>query len=139
MDNVFIERVWRSLKHEDVYLRGYADGREAKTGIGEYFAFYNERRLHQALGYRTPMAVWREGAAPRAYGHEDNAYALVSRPAELHHQPLAEPSVRLSPHWAPIRQTRRSCRAASARRGQGVFVPAFQQSQRRELCAPCSA
>jgi hypothetical protein len=40
--NVFIERVWRSLKHEDVYLRGYADGREGKARIGEYFAFYNE-------------------------------------------------------------------------------------------------
>ncbi len=52
MDNVFIERVWRSLKYEDVYLRGYADGREAKAGIGEYFAFYNARRLHQALGYQ---------------------------------------------------------------------------------------
>ncbi len=76
MDNVFIERVWRSLKHEDVYLRGYADGREAKAGIGEYFAFYNERPLHQALGYRAPMAVWRKGAAPRACGHMDNAHAL---------------------------------------------------------------
>jgi len=40
MDNVFIERVWRSLKYEDIYLKGYADGREAKAGIGEYFAFY---------------------------------------------------------------------------------------------------
>jgi putative transposase len=78
MDNVFIERVWRSLKHEDVYLKGYADGREAKAGIGEYFAFYNERRLHQALGYRTPMTVWREGAAPGAYGHVDNARALTT-------------------------------------------------------------
>ena len=65
--------------------------------------------------------------------------ALVTRPAELHRQPLAEPSVRLSPHWAPVKPTRRSCRDASARRGQGVFVPAFQQSRRRELCAPCSA
>ena len=51
MDNVFIERVWRSLKYEDVYLKGYGDGREA-AGIGAYFAFYNERRLHQALGQR---------------------------------------------------------------------------------------
>ena len=80
MDNVFIERVWRSLKYEDVYLRGYADGREAKAGIGQYFAFYNERRLHQALGYRTPMAVWREGAAPTACGHVDNASALTTCP-----------------------------------------------------------
>jgi putative transposase len=61
MDNVFIERLWRSLKHEDVYLKGYADGREAHSGIGEWFGFYNNTRPHQALGNRTPMAVWREG------------------------------------------------------------------------------
>jgi hypothetical protein len=48
------ERLWRSLKYEDVYLKGYADGREAKTGISDWIAFYNERRLHQALGYRPP-------------------------------------------------------------------------------------
>ncbi len=93
MDNVFIERVWRSLKYEDVYLRGYADGREAKVGIGEYFAFYNERRLHQALGYRAPMAVWREGAALAAYGHVDNADALTICPqadqTQQHTEPLA--------------------------------------------------
>jgi putative transposase len=61
MDNVFIERLWRSLKHEDVYLKGYADGREARAGIGAWIAFYNGRRPHQALANRTPMAVWREG------------------------------------------------------------------------------
>jgi putative transposase len=91
MDNVFIERVWRSLKHEDVYLKGYADGREAQTGISEYFAFYNERRLHQALGYRTPMAVWREGTAPRAYGHVDNASALTTCPQADQTQQQTEP------------------------------------------------
>jgi len=73
MDNVFIERLWRSLKHEDVYLKGYADGREARTGIGDWIAFYNEIRLHQALGYRAPMAVFREGSAAGARGHVDNA------------------------------------------------------------------
>jgi hypothetical protein len=62
MDNVFIERVWRSLKHEDIYLKGYTDGCEAKAGIAGWIAFYNEQRLHQALGYRTPMAVWRAAA-----------------------------------------------------------------------------
>jgi putative transposase len=61
LDNVFVERLWRSLKHEDVYLKGYADGAEAKVGIGAWFAFYNSTRPHQALGNRTPMAVWREG------------------------------------------------------------------------------
>ena len=60
MDNVFIERLWRSLKYEDIYLKGYADGHEAKAGIASWIAFYNQRRLHQALGYRTRMAVWRE-------------------------------------------------------------------------------
>jgi putative transposase len=93
MDNGFIERVWRSLKYEDVYLKGYADGREAKAGIGEYFAFYNQRRLHQALGYRAPMAVWREGAAPGACGLVDNACALTTCPPagqnQQHTDPLA--------------------------------------------------
>jgi putative transposase len=59
MDNVFIERLWRSLKHEDVYLKGYADGLEAKAGIAEWIGFYNTGRPHQALDNRTPMAVWR--------------------------------------------------------------------------------
>jgi putative transposase len=61
MDNVFIERLWRSLKYEDVYLKGYADGREARAGIASWIGFYNSRRPHQALAHRTPMAVWREG------------------------------------------------------------------------------
>jgi putative transposase len=58
MDNVFIERLWRSLKHEDVYLKGYADGSEADAGIASWFAFYNTAP-HQAWGDRTPMAVCR--------------------------------------------------------------------------------
>jgi putative transposase len=73
MDNVFIERVWRSLKHEDVYLKGYADGRELHEGLSDWIAFYNEERPHQAHGYRTPMAVWRAGAATAAVDMVDNA------------------------------------------------------------------
>jgi putative transposase len=61
LDNVFIERLWRSLKHEDIYLKGYTDGHEAKAGIAAWIAFYNTRRPHQALENRTPMAVWRAG------------------------------------------------------------------------------
>ena len=79
MDNVFIERLWRSLKHEDIYLKGYADGREAKAGIASWIAFYNDRRLHQAQGYRTPMAVWRERMqAVKAVDMVDNADALTT-------------------------------------------------------------
>ncbi|MET3258767.1 transposase InsO family protein [Bradyrhizobium japonicum] len=82
MDNVFIERLWRSLKHEDIYLKGYADGREAKAGIASWIAFYNDRRLHQSLGYRTPMAVWRERMqAAKAVDMVDNADALTTCPS----------------------------------------------------------
>jgi len=83
MDNVFIERLWRSLKYEDIYLKGYSDGREAKAGIGLWIDFYNETRPHQALSYRTPMVVWREGiaiAGETGCGHVDNARALPTGP-----------------------------------------------------------
>jgi putative transposase len=80
MDNVFIERLWRSLKHEDVYLKGYADGRELHEGLADWIAFYNNRRPHQALRHRTPMAVWRDGAATRAVDMMDNARALPTCP-----------------------------------------------------------
>lgn len=58
-DNIFIERVWRSLKYEDVYLHDYATLAEAEPGIGKWIRFYNLRRPHQALGYQTPMEVYR--------------------------------------------------------------------------------
>ena len=61
LDNVFIERLWRSLKYEEVYLKGYADAREARAGIASWFSFYNGIRPHQALVDRIPMAVWRAG------------------------------------------------------------------------------
>ena len=83
---IFIERLWRSrsLKHEDIYLKGYADGREAKAGIASWIAFYNDRRLHQAHGYRTPMAVWRERMqAAKAVDMVDNADALTTCPQQL--------------------------------------------------------
>jgi putative transposase len=57
MDNVFIERLWRSLKYEDVYLKGYVDGGDAQRGVASWIAFYNEQRPHQALTDRAPMTV----------------------------------------------------------------------------------
>jgi putative transposase len=86
MDNAFIQRLWRSLKYEDVYLKGYADGREARAGIAAWTPFYNLQHPDQALENRTPVAVWREGTtgeigravdmkllSPRSL---DNAHAL---------------------------------------------------------------
>jgi putative transposase len=57
-DNLFIERLWRSVKYEEVYLKAYRDGRDARAGIGNYFRFYNAERPHQVLGYRTPAEVF---------------------------------------------------------------------------------
>jgi putative transposase len=57
MDNIFIERLWRSLKYEEVYLKDYESVMEAHTGIERYFRFYNHERLHQSLGYQTPAAI----------------------------------------------------------------------------------
>jgi len=59
LDNVFVERLWRSLKYEEVYLHAYDSPREARDGIGRYFKFYNLERPHQALGYQTPDAFYR--------------------------------------------------------------------------------
>ena len=59
LDNVFVERLWRSVKYEEVYLQDYGGMGEAQRGLGHYFPFYNEERPHQALGYRTPLAVYR--------------------------------------------------------------------------------
>ncbi len=53
-DNVFVERLWRSIKYEEVYLHAYASVSEAKAGVGRYLEFYNSRRPHSALGQRTP-------------------------------------------------------------------------------------
>jgi len=57
LDNVFVERLWRSVKYEEVYLREYKDVQETRTALGNYFHFYNTERLHQALGYKTPQEV----------------------------------------------------------------------------------
>ena len=56
-DNIFVERLWRTVKYEEVYLKAYSNGREAKAGLDDYFCFYNTQRPHQALDYRTPAEV----------------------------------------------------------------------------------
>ena len=59
LDNVFVERLWRSVKYEDVYLRCYESVPELERGLKAYFAFYNGERIHQSLGYRPPIEVYR--------------------------------------------------------------------------------
>jgi len=57
-DNIFVERLWRSVKYEEVYLHDYQNVPEAKSQLGTYFRFYNTERLHQSLGYKTPEAIY---------------------------------------------------------------------------------
>lgn len=66
LDNVFIERLWRSLKYEDVYLKDYASMDELYEGLTRYFDFYNHERLHQALDYQTPYRVYHWGPEERS-------------------------------------------------------------------------
>ena len=63
-DNIFVERVWRTVKYEDVYLKTYSNGREARVGLEAYFHFYNNQRPHQTLGHR-PRCSTEIGAIDR--------------------------------------------------------------------------
>jgi len=63
LDNVFVERLWRTVKYEDIYLRGYEGALAAQQGLQRYFPFYNEERLHQSLDYQTPAAVYHSARA----------------------------------------------------------------------------
>jgi len=60
-DNIFIERLWRTVKYEEVYLKSYSCGNDAYKNLSHYFDFYNNKRPHQALSYKTPIEVYREG------------------------------------------------------------------------------
>jgi putative transposase len=91
MDNIFIERLWRSIKYEEVHLKAYADGREARAGIGSWMTFYNFRRPHQAMNNQMPMAAWRAGmdkieAAQRAV----DMPASLGQRKRVAHIPTAE-------------------------------------------------
>ena len=65
LDNIFVERLWRSIKYEEVYLKAYQTVAEARVGINAYLEFYNRRRPHQSLGYRTPAQVYQKGQAEK--------------------------------------------------------------------------
>jgi putative transposase len=67
LDNVFIERLWRSVKYEDIYLKDYAGADELYRGLESWFAFYGHRRPHQGLANRTPWSVYGGGDK----GHRD--------------------------------------------------------------------
>jgi putative transposase len=65
-DNIFVERLWRSVKYEEVYLKDERDVQESINGLGGYVEFYNHARLHQSLDDQTPVVVYRQGKAMAA-------------------------------------------------------------------------
>jgi len=89
-DNLFIERLWRSVKYEEVYLKAYQDGRDARAGIGNYFRFYNTERPHQALGYRTPAEVF--NTTPVETTSAGVVESLIADPLRI-----AEPNLNIAP------------------------------------------
>jgi len=89
-DNLFIERLWRSVKYEEVYLKAYQDGREARISLGNYFRFYNTERPHQTHGYRTPAEVYTSTPV------EDNSKGMVES-LTLDPLRIAGPNLNIAP------------------------------------------
>jgi putative transposase len=89
-DNLFIERLWRTVKYEEVYLKAYQDGRDARISLGNYFRFYNTERPHQALGYRTPAEVF--NSIPVEATNGGMVESLTSDPLRI-----AEPTLNIAP------------------------------------------
>jgi hypothetical protein len=85
LDNIFIERLWRSLKYEEIFLKAYGSPAEARSGIGGWLTFYNDERPHQTHGYRTPREVF----TGEAHGHVDNASTLTTCPQAQQQQEKA--------------------------------------------------
>ena len=76
LDNIFVERLWRSVKYENVYLKGYQTIPEARTGLAEYFEFYNKERYHQSLDNKTPWQVYCQGLVESENGQLSTAEAF---------------------------------------------------------------
>ena len=89
-DNLFIERLWRTVKYEEVYLKAYQDGREARIGLGNYFQFYNIERPHQTHGYRTPAEVYT--STPVESTSSGMVESLISYPLRI-----AGPNLNIAP------------------------------------------
>ena len=82
-DNIFVERLWRSVKHEDVYLKGYASMGELMVGLTEYFVFYNGERPHQSLENKTPDVVYRDALGGGAIIVDKFPRAMEGTPVPL--------------------------------------------------------
>ncbi len=94
-DNIFVERLWRTVKYEEVYLKAYSTGREAKAGLDAYFRFYNAQRPHQALGYRTPAEVFSRSSDTSPEQQTERGWSPGR--ALVHYSGAAGPSLNIAP------------------------------------------
>ena len=94
-DNIFVERLWRTVKYEEVYLKAYSTGREAKAGLDAYFRFYNAQRPHQALGYRTPAEVFSCSSDTSPEQQTERGWSPGR--ALVHYSGAAGPSLNIAP------------------------------------------
>jgi len=94
-DNIFVERLWRTVKYEEVYLKAYSAGREAKAGLDAYFRFYNAQRPHQALGYRTPAEVFSCSSDTSPEQQTERGWSPGR--ALVHYSGAAGPSLNIAP------------------------------------------
>ncbi len=94
-DYIGMERLWRTVKYEEVYLKAYSNGREARVGLEAYFHFYNTQRPHQALGYRTPAEVFNGDSMPSAEHSKERRWS--SSRALVNLEKTAGPSLNIAP------------------------------------------
>jgi putative transposase len=106
-DNIFIERLWRSVKYEEIYLNDYTSGHDLRSGLGRYFSFYNRERPHQSLGYKTPVEFAAEARLGLALSGDsgvakDKAGPNQPCPSVIHppRRSGCSPAVALSSGWA---------------------------------------
>jgi putative transposase len=95
-DNIFVERLWRTVKHKDVYLKGYATMGDLMVGLTGYFEFYNFERPHQSLEYRTPEAAYRTGHGGRA--------VIVDKPAKEESKEKTSTDVKTEQHRLAVNE-----------------------------------
>ena len=94
--NIFVERLWRSVKHEDVYLKGYATMPDLLIGLTEHFVFYSTERPHQSLGYDTPDQIYRTASGGGArivdkYSGKEKAHPEIETKKETENRGSAVP------------------------------------------------
>lgn len=96
-DNIFVERLWRTVKYEEVYLRDYGSVREARSSLGRYFDFYNKERPHQSLGYKMPTEVYHAPGNSRNHNCFEGEKPLIQRSVQVTNDVLLRKAIHDAP------------------------------------------